>query len=236
MASLKRIMLLSGLTAFLGALAFAAPANANVKAICMVDGEAKAVTTNPTFKKYVQVSGGGGTFTFTSINLLCFDIGSTKGPGNVHMGSANASGTFKNATRLPDGTKVDTPCGQGKVLGKITAISAPGTTKFNSVLNAKFALEFGSPMSGLFYWHTAGPPSKPTSLGKSSGTLPKTTPSWDNTKAIQSPTKPYRWAGNIQLSPSQTKNDAGKVPPAPPVPDKCAKAFHINGTVIVHEA
>jgi hypothetical protein len=234
---LKRILMLSGLTAFLGALAFAAPANANVKAICIVDGEAKAVTTKPTAKKYVQLSGGAGTFTFNTLTLSCLDIGSTKGPGNVHMGSANASGTFKNAMLLPDGTKVDSPCGQGKVLGKVTAISAPGTTKFNSVLNAKFAVEFGPPTNGAFYWHTAGPANKPTSLAKTAGTVPKRTPSWDDNKAIQSPAKPYRYAGQIQLSPSQGKNDVGKLPPPPPPPsDKCAKAFHINGTVIVHEA
>jgi hypothetical protein len=227
-------MLLSGLTAFLGAMAFAAPASANVKAICAVDGEAKAVTTKPTAKKYVQLLGGAGTFTFGSINLVCLDIGSTKGPGTLHTGvTATASGTFKNSL---NGVQ-DTPCGMGKVLGKITGINAPGTTKFNAINGAKFAVEFGPPTNGAFYWHTAGPTTKTTITKPSTPTVLKPNgQAGDNSKAV--PTgKSYRYAGQIQLSPSQTKNDVGKLPPPPPpASDKCAKAFHVNGTVIVHEA
>jgi hypothetical protein len=257
MSAFKRLFALSGLTAIVGALAFAIPATASVKAICLLDAEVKATTTKasqtpnpgPPARKYVQLFGGAGTFTLSSINHTCIDIGSTKGvPLPVHFGTVNASGTFKQSTVLPNGQTINTPCGWGKILGKITGISAPGTTKLNALLGKKFAIElgppYGAPGTGAFFWHTAGPANKPFPLDILKNLpVPKVNPD-DGGNPFAKPgnpsgPKPYRYAGQILLTPSQSKDPVAdlfkRLDPAVLL-DKCAKAFHITGVVIVHEA
>jgi hypothetical protein len=247
MPVLKCILALSGLTGILGALAFAVPANASIKAQCTITaGVIKAVTTKPTAKKYVQTMGGKGTFTFDGGQVVCTETASTKGLALQYIGTFTASGTFRNSALLPNGQWMDTPCGQGKVLGKITGINMGGTTKFNSILNSKFAVEFGPPsppVQGAFFWHTAGPANK-TLIPKPPPNLVKLQPDGGQQGKPNNPngTKPYRWAGDIQISVSTglfsgVKNpfgDFGKFFSSPA--DKCSKSFDVVGSITVHEA
>jgi hypothetical protein len=233
MSSLKRIIALSGLTAFLGALAFAIPANAAVKAACVINGQAKADQTKPTPKKGVQLLGGSGTFTFTTTNLVCVDLASTKAPGTIHSGLVHASGTYKNRVVLPGGIVEDTPCGWGKVMGIITDQNL--NAKFAPIVGAKFAVEFGPVIGqGAFFWHNQGP-----SVVKNLP-VPKLQPDpTDPGKTNTAGPKNYRYAGDIQLGPPDASKD--------PVADvlkrlvagnelKCTKAFTVLGTVLVDEA
>jgi hypothetical protein len=234
----KRILTLTGLTALLGALAFAAPARADVKALCVIDVEAKAATVMPFSKKYVQLVGGKGTYTTQSLVAVCLDIGAGKVPGTIHTGSAHASGTWRNSVALGPAAPVDTPCGHGKVMGVIT--NQDIHPKFDSLVGTKFAIEFGppygAPWQGAFFWHHPGP-GGPLRLGKTP-TVPKLNQDDDPRyfpKDNPVGFKAYRYAGPVQLSPSLLK------PEDTPkrlinLGDKCAKAFHANGAVIVHEA
>jgi hypothetical protein len=231
----KRLLARSGITGILSTLAFAIPANAAVKAQCVVDAEVKAGTTKNATPggppvKYVQVSGGKGTFTFSSISHVCVDLTPSKTGQNPSAGWVTASGTFAQSTQIVPGSPgvwQDAPCGMGKVMGKITAITMDNP-KYNVLGGRKFAIEFAAPRVGFFYWHHANP-AKPTTMPKlqSDDGDPKY-PGKGNTAGPKS----YRYAGEIQLSPSQTKNDLAKVGPT----DKCAKGFHVTGTVLVDEA
>jgi hypothetical protein len=230
MLASKRLFALSGLTAMLGALALAAPAKAALKAQCVVDGEVKAHTTKPVFTKYVQLLGGSGTYAFMGFSIICLDLGAAKAPGTVHIGPVAATGTFTDEIALPGGGTTETPCGQGKVTGVVTAQGlAP---KFAAILGAKFAIEFGPPYgplgTGAFFWHTAGPPAKVPDK-------PPTVPKLLDPAVV----KPYRYAGTVQLSLSDrfAKDPVAdlvkRLSTAPD--DKCIKSFHVNGAVTVHE-
>ena len=239
MFALKRMLAFGGLTGLLGALAFAAPAGASLKAECVVDGDVKAHTTKPSFKKYVQLMGGHGTYTFDSISVVCVDTGPSKGVGGgaVHTGSVDASGTFKHRIKnkppfMP--AELDVPCGLGKVAGIITGQTMH--PKFNAIVGDKFAIQFGPVLGhGEFFWHAAAPagkvPDKPP-------TLPKL---WD-AAGPEKPgpvAKPYRYAGDVQLAlpgPLGAKELAEELAKRLPPADKCTKAFHVNGAIFVHEA
>ncbi len=240
MTSLKRILAFSGLTGLLGALAFAAPASADLKAICVVDGEAKAHTTKPAFKKYVQLVGGHGTYRFESVTLVCVDIGKGKAPGTTHTGRVEATGTFKNEVVLKSDpgdppTPIETPCGVGKVTGHVTEQNLG--SKFRAIEGDKFAVQFGPiPGKGAFFWHHPGPaPDK--NLGSE---LKVFRSSHEGQGPTKPGSKPYRYAGVIQLSPPDPRHkdpleDLAKRQ-VTGTEDKCTKAFHVNGVVIVHEA
>jgi hypothetical protein len=236
MSAFNRALPLGGLIVILSALAFAIPADAAVKAECMVDGEAKATTTKPTPKKYVQMLGGKGTFTFGAA-LACSSLNTDKGvPSTLKLGNVGATGTFRNSMPgVVPGQWVDTPCGQGKVMGKVLTVTM-NDPKYNVLLGKKFALDFGAPMNGLFYWHTANP-NKPTALPKPN---PDSGDPRYSGKVNTFGTKDYRYAGDIQLTPSES---ASKMPPepgkVPPPADKCipnGKGFHVTGTIMVDEA
>ncbi|MDQ4040238.1 MAG: hypothetical protein M3141_00635 [Actinomycetota bacterium] len=229
MTSLKRILAFSGLTGLLGALAFAAPASANVKAVCVVDGQAKAHTTKPVFKKYVQLVGGHGTYRFESVAVVCVDVGKGKVPGTIHTGRVAATGTFKKkilVKDLPTENPIPVPCGWGKVTGRIESQTLG--LKFRVIEAKKFAIQFGPPYgTGLFFWHHPGPP--PKNIGSQlkvfrssrEGESPKPGP------------KPYRFAGVVQLGPPQDKlEDLEKRTQSS---DKCTKAFRVTGVIVVHE-
>jgi hypothetical protein len=238
MHKLKRLLALTGATGLLGALAFVAPANAALKAQCVVDGGAKAGTTKNATPggpavKYVQVSGGKGTFAFTSVNIVCVDLTPNKQGQNPSTGSVTATGSFRNSTQVAPGVWADTPCGMGKVMGKITSVTTDNP-KYNVLNGLKFAVEFAPPTVGMFYWHD---PAKNVKVG---GMVPKVgsddgDPKYAG-KTNPSGAKSYVYAGQIQLSPARpagpgSKDEVGKVQVPPS--DKCAKAFTVNGTVLV---
>ncbi len=210
----------------LAALALAAPAGADLKALCVIDGRAKASTTKPTFKKYVQLFGGAGTYRFDSVVVICVDVGTGKVPGQSHTGLLEATGTFKNDVVLDD-FETDTLCGWGKVTGQVTSQNLH--RKFDAILGAKFAIEFGllgggGFSTGAFYWHASGPSAKGFPVPKLSESADKPV------------SKPYRYAGAIQLSDSgPNAKQFGELKQLEN-PDKCTKSFHVNGTVLVHEA
>ncbi len=230
MTSLKRILAFSGLTGLLGALAFAAPASANLKAVCVVDGEAKAHTTKPAFKKYVQLVGGHGTYEFFSVSTACVDIGKGKAPGTFHTGLVGATGTFKKEIVLksdPTQTPWQTPCGFGKVTGRIERQTLGA--KFRAIEGKKFAIQFGPIIGqGAFFWHHAGPP--PKNIGNELKVF-------RSGRENEGPNKPgpklYRYAGQFQLGPSRFKEE--DLLKRIQHEDKCTKAFDVNGVVIVHE-
>ncbi len=229
MTSLKRTLAFSGLSGLLGALAFAAPASANLKAICVIDGEAKAETTKPAFKKYVQLIGGHGTYRFDSVATVCMDVGKGKAPGTTHTGVVRATGTFKKEIVLksdPTQTPIDTACGLGKVAGRIESQTLG--PKFRAIELKKFAIQFGPLIgNGVLFWHHPGPP--PKNIGAE---LKVFRSSFEGGGMKPGP-KPYRYGGMIQLSLPQSKPvDIDKQRDNP---DKCTKAFHVQGIVIVHE-
>jgi hypothetical protein len=204
----KRLLTLSGATGILGALAFAIPATAALKAQCVVDAEVKAGTTKNATPggpavKYVQLSGGKGTFTMNSVSHVCVDLTSNKTGQNPSIGTINASGTFRQSMQVIPGFPgvwADTPCGMGKVMGRITGI-AMDNPKYNVLNGLKFAIEFSSPKVGLFYWHD---PFKNLKLGNM---VPKVGQDDGDPKYPGKPNpfgqKSYVYAGQIQLSPSQ---------------------------------
>jgi hypothetical protein len=234
MSAFNRLFALSGLTGLLGALALAIPANAAVKAQCLIDGYEKTDQTKPTPRKGVQLLGSSGTFSFTSFLTTCIDIASTKAPGTVHSGTVSASGIYKNRLVLPGGTTLDAPCGWGKVIATVTSQTL--NPKFAPILGKKFAVEFG-PMfgEGAFFWHDQGPsPLK-------SPPVPKLQPDpTDPGKTNPAGPKNYRYAGEIYFSPAdQTAKDpvadlAKRLQPGNEM--KCTKAFHLSGAVLVDEA
>jgi hypothetical protein len=236
MSSLKRIIALSGLTAFLGALAFAIPANAAVKAECVISGDAKADQTKPTPMKGVQLLGGSGTFTFNGLPITCVDLASTKAPGTVHSGTVFASGTYKNRFVVPvTGTVIDTPCGWGKVMGVITAQTL--NAKFAPFVGAKFGVEFGPVIGkGAFFWHNQGPSALKNLVPPVVKTQPDPT---DAGKTNPAGPKNYRYAGDVQLGLPNPAGDKGVLQELAkrPIPStKCTKAFSVLGAVLVDEA
>ncbi len=229
MPAVRRLLASTGLAGILGALAFAAPAQADLKALCILDAEAKAHTTKPQFKKYVQLIGGAGTFSLNSIFFSCIDLGAGKPPGTVLTGSTTVSGTFKNSVDVL-GVPIDTTCGHAKLLGTVTGKNLFGNPKLNVLTGRKFAIELGPPYGpnghGAFFWHALGPPSKNLPV-------PKVT---THSQPKPSTPKPFRYAGQVQLSPSTSKPDDVFGKALPNVTDKCTKAFHVNGAILVHEA
>jgi hypothetical protein len=234
MSASKRLFALSGLTAMLGALAFAIPANAAVKAQCIFDGDVKADQTKPVLKKGVQLLGGAGTFSFLSVSIVCVDLASTKVPGTVHSGNVSASGAYKNRSVVPGGIVLDTPCGMGKVLGVVTSQTLHW--KFAPIVGAKFAIEFGPAFGeGAFFWHNQSP------SALKNLPVPKLQPDpTDPGKTNPSGPKNYRYAGSLRLEPP---NATAKDPMwgwlkrlAPGNEMKCTKGFHVNGAVLVDEA
>ncbi|MDQ4040237.1 MAG: hypothetical protein M3141_00630 [Actinomycetota bacterium] len=232
MTSLKRILASSGLTGLLGALAFAGPASANLKAVCVVDGDVKAHTTKPSIKKYVQLAGGHGTYELMDVNALCIDIAKGKAPGTTQFGRVRATGTFKQEIILKDdpaGQSIEVPCGSGKVTGVI-ASQALGA-KFNVLVAKKFAIQFAMG-HGEFFWHHQGPSAKNTGP-------PKLIRSSREAVGEKPGPKPYRFAGSVQLSlPGATGKDPAEdlaKRQGVGTEDKCTKAFHVTGVVMVHE-
>ncbi len=236
MTSLNRILALSGLTGLLGALAFAVPASANVKASCVIDGEVKAHTTKPVFKKYVQLIGGHGTYRFVDADVICLDMGKGKAPGTTHTGGVEATGTFKQEIILksdPSRTRFPMPCGMGKATGVIS--SQQLGSKFRAIVGKKFAVQFGPAIDqGVFFWHHAGPPSKNV------GGERKTFVSSREDEGPSKPgPKPYRYAGDMKLTQAapQAKDPVEDLAKrgVSGTDDKCNKAFRVTGGVMVHE-
>lgn len=265
MFSLKRMLALSGLTGVCGALAFAIPAGASLKAQCVVNGDAKATTTKNAKAggppvKYVQAFGGKGTFEFRSVAVQCVNVPELgKGPTTA-SGTVEATGTFRNSNLVPPppapgGVWVNTPCGQGKVMGTISDDSVFTDPKYDQLKGKKFAVEFGPPSNGAFYWHHASPkpmtkPATPIKLQPDTGD-----PRYPGKANPTGSTKPYRYSGQIQLGPSTdpmkdpvseamkvaNSNQTDPVVVEPQAPErglaggKCTKGFSVNGTVTVHE-
>jgi hypothetical protein len=220
----------------LAALAFVTPANAGVKGDCVLDGNIKAQTTKSATgpAKYVQLLGGKGTFSLNLISLNCVTAPvAGKGPTTV-SGALTTSGTFRNSAVAPGGVSVDTPCGQGKVLGHIDSVNV-SDPKYQVLVGKKFAVEFGPPMNGAFFWHNANP-NKPSTVFK---TQPDDDPRYPG-KGNTFGTKPYRYAGQIQLSTPSSEppkaNPQAELQKTLNFPNKCTKAFHVDGTVVVDEA
>jgi hypothetical protein len=235
MSATKRLFALSGLTAMLGALAFAIPANAAVKAQCAINGNIKADQTKPTPRKGMQLLGGSGTFTFNGTSIVCTDLASTKAPGTVHTGMWIASGTYKNRFVDPiTGTPIDTTCGVGKAMGVITGQSL--NAKFAPIVGAKFAIELGPVIGqGSFFWHNQGP----SALKNLEPAVVKTQPDPTGAgKTNPAGPKNYRYAGGLALGLRDpiTKGffeDLGKdFFPS----NKCTKGFSVVGSILVDEA
>jgi hypothetical protein len=117
--------------------ALAVPADAEIKAQCLISGDAKVVDkADPTLG--VRLIGGKGSYTFNSLSFVC--VGVTKGAPNVVSTATSTSGWYNNIV-----------CGTGKVVGTVTSIADP---KYNAVFSGKkFAIDL-SALVGHFYWHT----------------------------------------------------------------------------------
>ena len=199
----KRVITLGGLTGLLAAFAIAIPASAaGVKAACVVSGEAK--TTPP-----VQLVGGGGTYTFNSLQFVC--VGTAKG-GLPQVVPVNVTS---------NGSYVNVVCGTGKAFSKPTqSTAAPGTDpKYAALVSTLgYEVEFVGTV-GVFNWKNTTdknlPEVKPLGL---LGVVPDPKPGSNSLGGVVVLTAP---------SPLGTK------PPTPPAGTNCTKAFGVVGVLLV---
>jgi hypothetical protein len=221
MLSLKRMATLA-IASALGVLAFAIPAQASVKAECQISGSAK--TQDKDDPQYgVRLMGGGGKFTFASLQIEC--NGSEKGVPAVVLLTAEARGFYENIV-----------CGTGKAIG--TAIDVLSVTKvggdptkgaayYDALLSdEKFAVEFAG-FSGPFYWHDWEKPALNTKMDITTENpdKPRTDKDWEQ-------------AGHIALGAPAPQQVEGGKPPVPPntPPGNCTKAFSATGVIGIDEA
>jgi hypothetical protein len=199
-----------------------------------MDGEIQADQMKPVPHKGIRLIGGAGTFTFSKQSTVCLDIGAGKAPGTLHTGLLAGSGTYKQRLVLPNGQKIDTPCGWSKVMGIITRQNVH--PKFDAILNRKFAIEFGPLIGkGAFFWHHQVPNKPPIDKNPP---LPKLQPDPDEGGKINPyGTKAYRYAGDVQVGAS-TQSAANELAKRleNSDPEKCSRWFHVNAAVVVHEA
>src|SRR5688572_11139989 len=180
---LKRVLAVSGVTGVLGAMAFAVPAQADVKGDCIITGDVKT-TDKVDSQLGVRLVGGKGTFTYSAFQTIC--VGSAKGTPVVNPPVIPVidPGWFQNAV-----------CGTGKAVGTVVSSGDP---KFAGALNGeKFAIEFVG-FAGIFYWHDwdkRDVPTKPIAEDPGSAA----------TGTKQTNAKNYTAAGVIYLRPSTRK-------------------------------
>ena|SRR5688572_12758933 len=203
---LKRVLAASGVTGVLGAMAFAVPAQADLKADCIITGDVK-MTDKVDPRLGMRLVGGKGAFTYTDVISIC--VGSAKGtPFVCQLCAFNTQGWFQN-----------TVCGTGKMVG---TVDASGEPKFAGAIDGeKFAIEFVG-FAGVFYWHDwdkADVPTKPFVEDPGSAA----------TGTKQTNAKNYTAAGVTHLSPPTRK--PFQLPNDPP--GNCTKAFHIEGAISV---
>jgi len=208
MLKLKRLFALSGLTALVAAAAFVAPASAEVKGECFVNGDAKTQDkANPNIG--VRVMGGQGKFTFQQLQISCMGDTNKDGVPEPIVGVvATATGWYDNIV-----------CGTGKALGTVTNIENAPAKVIAALEGKKFGIEFRA-FNGVFKWHEPGEgPLKDVVVDKDDPASPQKE---DN------PDKNYTPAGTITLGPPATK------PADPPeLPIECTKAFSATGVVKV---
>lgn len=198
-------MIGSALLGLLGALALAVPANATVKVNCLVDGTAKA--QDKTLPGGVQLVGGGGSYTFNSVQFTC--AGTAKGVPHTESFQVTSTGKFSNIA-----------CGTGTAISGVGQTSGTGGGKVASVLpRLAYKVQF---VLGRGPIHV-----------NNDNVAPKNVPKVDlnlDSADKPAPSGPTMYeAGQINLA-----FDSGKVPVISPAP-ACTKAFHVTGFVIIHK-
>lgn len=216
------------LLGLLAALAVAVPAQADVKAECVITGEAKVddkASPNPNIG--VLLVGGSGTYQFNSLNIVCVGTEKSSVPVVVAL-TVTSQGKYENIV-----------CGTG------TAWSPAGSTVLNTFNNVsgtstKGQAFYAALINGLTYkvqfvgtvgtFHVNNDPD-PTGV--------KNVPKVDLSAALRNgekspgPASGLDEAGVIQLSPP---NPAGAKPtPVPPAMGNCTKAFTVEGTVHLYQ-
>jgi hypothetical protein len=176
---LKRLLPVSCIAGLLGALAFAVPALATTTAACQINGTADTTSVNPATGNGVQLTGGNGTYTFSSatgpggLNLNC--VGADDTPAhNAGAGSlqVNSQGTFINSVC---GTGSASSTGSTVASSQLLAGAQTGgaTVLANTVTavnGSQYDITFNAGV-GRFFWRV--PPSAIQNVGGvGNGTVP----------------------------------------------------------------